>query len=242
MASTIDTLINNATSQASIMVADPLAALVEICTFPGIALHLASITMVTAYLFRDQIVMRSLAVMGQLLFVVFYMFQPTGPLWEPVVWNLLISFVNTIMICVLLWECSMIRLSGDERVLHMHFDGLSRGELRRVLKRAEWVTVNDATRIIAEGQAPGSVYFLLDGRATVECSGRTFERAQGVFLGEISHLLQCPATATVTLHPGARYLCWSGEELTRIMRRADRIDRALRALLNRDMATKIATG
>ncbi|MEM6666390.1 MAG: cyclic nucleotide-binding domain-containing protein [Pseudomonadota bacterium] len=217
-------------------------ALQSAATFPGIAIHIASITLFLGYLLRDQIHLRLMVVAGQMLYGVFYLFQPSGPIWESIFWNTLLAAVNVVMVFVILHERTMIRLSDDEKKLMSHFDGLSAGELRRVLKGAEWVTVADETRIITHGQAPDSVYFILEGRARIERADRSFDVTQGVFLGEVSHLLQRPATATVVLTPGTRYLRWNGKELNRTMERSHAIDQAFRSLFNRDLAAKVAAG
>lgn len=222
--------------------ADPMETLTTIFSFPAVTIHLASITVVLAYLFRDQVRLRFMVIIGQMLFMIFYMSQATGPLWEPVFWNGLIAATNVLMIFVILRERSPGRLTADERKLMNHFQGLTPGELRRALRLAEWVTAEDTTTIIERGQSPDCVYFLLEGRAEVNRHDRSFDVTQGVFLGEISHLLQRPATATVTVQPGTRYLRWRGEALTALMDKNISVDRAFRSLFNRDLATKVAAG
>ena len=221
---------------------DVFAILGEQVTFPAIYIHIASIIVFIAYLMRDQIVLRILLAVGDALFILFFLYYRTGPIWESIFWDSIILVANISMIVVLMRERTMVRMDEEERALYSYFDLLTPGEFRRVLSAADWREGDGTTPIIEHGEPVDQLYFLLEGQALVERDGRVIEVGGGVFLGEIAFLLDRPATATVRISNGGRYICWKSNQLQHLLGRNDRIDRVFRSLFNRDLAQKIASG
>jgi len=84
--------------------------------------------------------------------------------------------------------------------------------------------------VIEQGQVPGPVYVLVEGAVTIERNGVAMARVTmpGSIFGEMSTLLQCPATATVradvastfvVAHDGEAFLT-SRPDVTMAMARA----------------------
>ena len=73
------------------------------------------------------------------------------------------------------------------------------------------VSIDGGALLIEQGQAPGALYVLIDGELVVERDGVAFARIDtpGAVFGEMSAVLDVPATATVraarptTLHVAA---------------------------------------
>ena len=84
------------------------------------------------------------------------------------------------------------------------------------------------------------LYFVLDGEIALEKSGKRIAIEPGIFIGEVAFLLGRPASATVIVGPGARYVVWETGHLRRLLLRAPSLSIALSSALNRDMATKVA--
>lgn len=209
---------------------------------PAIFIHLASLCLVFAYTLRNPIHLRLAVIIGQTLFVLFYLNQKSGPIWEALFWNSIITLTNIVMIAILLRERTLVRLSEEEKALYPYFDTLSPGEFRKVLRKAEWGQSDGDTCIIQRDAMPDHVYFLLDGDGMIVRPERTIAIRPGTMLGEIAFLLKRPATATVTLHDGARFVRWAPQDLHKLMDSGHRFDIAFRGLFNRDLALKIALG
>ena len=61
-----------------------------------------------------------------------------------------------------------------------------------------------------------------------------------MFVGEIAFVTKGPASATVTVRPGALYIKWSSADLVRAQSKNDRLRNALALIINADMAKKLA--
>jgi CRP-like cAMP-binding protein len=63
-----------------------------------------------------------------------------------------------------------------------------------------FITIGDGERLIDEGDPPGNVYVLRDGKLAVSVAGREVRLLDvpGTVVGEISAMLACPSTATVS--------------------------------------------
>ena len=92
-----------------------------------------------------------------------------------------------------------------------------------------------------EDQPLDRLYYVLDGDITIDKTGRDpFTIGPRTFIGEVAFLLPRPASATVTVAAGARYVSWDRAALRRLQLRTPSLAFALSAVLNRDMAAKVA--
>lgn len=90
----------------------------------------------------------------------------------------------------------------------------------------------------ARRAAPG-VGLLRPGTISIVKAERRFTVASGVFIGEIAWLLGTPATATVEVSPGARYVEWDSAHLRSLLTRSPDLRIAFEGMLNRDLAGKL---
>jgi CRP-like cAMP-binding protein len=84
------------------------------------------------------------------------------------------------------------------------------------------------------------LFFVLEGDIEVSKQGRKLFLPAGVFIGEITFLLNTPASATVKVKSGARYVEWSREALSTLLNRYPALKTTLDARLSIDLATKVA--
>lgn len=130
--------------------------------------------------------------------------------------------------------------------------GLPDPEKKGLAKSFQPVTFVDGQRIINEGQAPDSVYLLLRGRcaASHQSGDRYPDLKEGDLFGEVSVLLDGPATASVTaLGPVLALRLGAGEFKERVMKDAGaalavkslaRVRLGRTALYNEEMAEEAA--
>src|SRR6185295_254951 len=124
--------------------------------------------------------------------------------------------------------------------LNARLDALTPGEFRRLMKVAAWRTAEAATILTVEGQPVRQLAYVVSGDATIEKNCRRFPLRPPAFVGEVAFLTARPASATVTLAPGSRYVVWEMSPLQRLLLRAPSLRIGLGAALNRDMAEKVA--
>lgn len=209
-------------------------------TSAGLLVHLAAGTQVVGYLVRDQLALRLLLLAGTLLYIAYYIFYPATPLWDAALWSLVMAVANTLLIVLLLRERTGWAMSPDEHLLFNAFQPLSPGQFRRLMKAGTIRTAERDLLITVEGEHPERLYYVLEGEVLILKGGRLFDYPPGAFIGELAFVTGRPATATVKVSPGARYMVWECETLERLVERHPAMLPALNRLLVRDMAEKIS--
>lgn len=203
-------------------------------------IHIAAAIFLAGFLFRDQIMLRSLVIVGNVVYVVYFYVVVDHPLWGGIFWSVVGIAINAAMIARIVADHARYGLTGDERALHALLDTLTPGEFRRLMKAGRRRTAEGETVISEEGRPLAELSYVLDGTVTVEKSGARFVLEPPAFVGEVAFVTQRPASATVRLAAGARYVTWEMGTLQRLLLRAPSLRIGLGAALNRDMAEKVA--
>ena len=206
----------------------------------GIFVHLALLFYVLGFMIRDELWLRALILVGTGFYILYYYFAADAPLWDAIFASGVIGTVNIVMILVIMRERSTFGMSAEMLSIYRSFPTLSPGQFRRIMSVAERRTITQSTPICDEGVAPGHLFFVISGEMTLDRKGEKVRAAGGSFVGEISFLLDGPASATVVLEEGSQYLAWPRPALRRMMRRSDALANALAALFNRDLAGKLS--
>lgn len=202
--------------------------------------HVAAIFTLVCFLFRDQIKLRAFAALGDALLSLYYYLAFPEPLWNPLYWSAANVLINTSMIAILLHEHRMSLLSDNEMRLFRGLATLSPGQFRKLIKRAMWHEVDEATQLTTEGQMPDKLYYVLDGKVSIGKQERILEAGPMLFIGEIAFLRDKAATATVRTAEKSLYVSWNQAELRNLFRKDDGLKNAMGALLSADMADKVA--
>ncbi len=202
--------------------------------------HLAAISTLICYLFRDQIKLRSFAALGDLLLTGYYYFAFDKPLWNGLVWTVANVIINVTMIIILLREHRMSLLTDHEMTLFRCLETLTPGQFRKLLKLATWHEVEEPVKLTEEGTPLKELYYVLDGTVTIGKQGRVIEREPKMFIGEIAFLRDKAASATVMTAPKSLYVSWNQDELRTLLKKNEDLKNAMAALLSADMADKVA--
>jgi CRP-like cAMP-binding protein len=203
--------------------------------------HFGAALYLVGFLFRDQILLRTLVIAGDLVYISYFYFAPQEPLWGGIFWSVVFTLVNAVMIAQILADRTPFRMSVEELQLFSFLETLTPGEFRQLIKVGRWITAPEATVLAEENQPLENLYYVLEGHIIIEKSGYAPRRIEPrAFIGEVAFLLPRPASATVTVAAGARYLVWDNAALRRQQLRAPLLAIALSAALNKDMAVKVA--
>lgn len=203
-------------------------------------IHIAAAIFLSGFLFRDQIMLRGLVIVGNFVYVVYFYIVVDHPLWGGIFWSVIGIVINAVMIARIVADRTHFGLGEDERAVHSRLDALTPGEVRRLMKAGRWRTAESEIVLSEEGHPLAELAYVIDGAATVEKGGARFALALPAFVGEVAFLTQRPASATVRLAPGTRYVSWEMGALQRLLLRAQSVRIGLGAALNRDMAEKVA--
>jgi hypothetical protein len=212
----------------------------EFVTSGAILAHCAAICYALGLMTRDQIVLRSLILLGTVFYILYYYIAPAMPLWDAIGWSVLLGLCNLYVMVQIALERTTFSMFERERLLYEKFHTLSPGEFRRLIRIADWTAGDGTTRLTTENEHSGNLYFLVTGTANVQKGDNSFELEEGRFIGEVGYLLSTPASGTTIAESGTLYLKWNGQELHKLERRYPGIRVALRDLINIDMAGKVS--
>jgi hypothetical protein len=202
--------------------------------------HIAALINVSGMFFRDQFMLRLLVLVSTLLYIVYYLVVPDTPLWDAIAWCVVLTGVNAVMMVLIILDRKQFFLTDVESRLFRSLLTFSPGEFRKLMKAGNWRHVEDTCILTTEGKPPDSLFFVLEGDIEVSKQGRRLFLPAGVFIGEITFLLNTPASATVRVKSGARYVEWSREALSTLLNRYPALKTTLDARLSIDLATKVA--
>ena len=94
--------------------------------------------------------------------------------------------------------------------------------------------------LVQDGTRPEHLYFVLEGEMILAKNGRIRRIEPGIFVGELSFVLDDAASATVTMDRGGRVISWSQAELRDLLDRNDAVAAAFDTAFKQDLARKVA--
>ena len=204
--------------------------------------HLAILAYVIGFLCRNQIALRTTVLTGTSFYMAYYYLIDSGPMWDAMVGSALIATANLIGLTSLIYSRMPLGMGDHQRSIFEALGALEPGVFRALMKIARHETSDGADTLTREGATPDSLCFVMSGRPRIAKGPDSFEVDGGCFIGEVSWMLDCPASATVTLEAGANYIVWPRDKLDRLTRRSPRVRQALEAMIAQDMARKVAAG
>jgi Cyclic nucleotide-binding domain len=202
--------------------------------------HLGALLYLVCFMFRNQLVLRLLAVAGDICYSAYFFVAADRPLWSAMTWSLLNVAVNLFMIALILREARMSDLADHELNLFRNLRGLSPGQFRKLMKVGQWHNAEIREQLTEEGKMPDRLYYVLEGQVQLRKSGREIPVEPSLFIGELAYLRGKPATATVHVEPKSVYVSWSHQNLNDLFSRSEEMRSAMAMLLNNDLAEKVA--
>lgn len=202
--------------------------------------HLALLFSVLGFLFRDELYLRSLLLLGTVFYLLYYYFSQTAPLWDAIFSSAVIFAVNLIFIILILRERYLISMSHEETILYHSLGAFTPGQFKRIMKIAKWQSRISPSIVTYENQTCDRLFYILDGEITIIKNGEKFSRNGNMFIGEVGFMLGVPASATVTISANTNYVEWKSQDLTKLFSKSQSIENAFKALFNFDLAKKVA--
>jgi hypothetical protein len=203
-------------------------------------IHVGAALYLAGFLFREQIVLRCLIVLGDIAFVLYYAYAPETPLWGGIFWSLAFIVVNIVMIATIAAERTQFTLSSEERKLFDRLGTFTPGQFRKLLKLARIRTAEGPVELTREGDQVSELHYVVEGRISISKGGGHKATDSESFVGEVAFLLSRPASATTVLDGGGKYFSWASSELKALLDRKPELASALSNAMNRHMAAKVA--
>ncbi|MBI2718114.1 MAG: cyclic nucleotide-binding domain-containing protein [Rhizobiales bacterium] len=202
--------------------------------------HIGSLLYLAGFLFRDQLILRILVVGGDIVYVLYYYYAPSTPLWWGIFWSLLFITVNIAVVGRLIMDRTVSDLSAEAKALFEQLGNFTPGDFRRLLKIGELRNAGVTVMLAEEGKRPGWLYYVVAGDIDIVKPGGNRITDRKAFVGEVAFLLDRPASATVTVGPGTQFFAWEEKALKRLLGKKPEITNALGAAFNRNLAAKVA--
>lgn len=201
--------------------------------------HLAALTQIAGYLFRDQIILRWLLFIGTLFYMAYYWLYPAVPLWAAIFWSVLLALANLVVLIRLHIDRIQLSQSDEEAQLYRAFQGFTPGMFRKIMRIAHVQQADREVVLCQEDQPLSQLFFIIDSGFRVIKQGRHFDVMPGAFVGEVVYLSGGTASATVKIAEGTCYVAWESDQLHALSQKNPDLKRRLTALLNQDMAQKV---
>lgn len=207
---------------------------------PSAFVHLALLFTVAGFLFRDELYLRSLLLLGTVFYLLYYYYSQEEPLWDAIFSSAVILAVNLIFIIMILRERHLISMSQEETILYHSLGSFTPGQFRKIMKIAKWQSRISPSVVTQEDQSCDRLFYVLEGEVTIIKQGETFSRNGNMFIGEVGFMLGVQASATVTISTNTNYVEWKTEDLSKLFKKSQNIENAFKALFNFDLAKKVA--
>lgn len=212
-------------------------------------IHIGFVATALAFLVRDILWLRLLAVLSYSLFCIVATTVADGPAWHLVLWYVTFITINLGHAAYLLYERTLVKLTATERqVRDVAFPSLDRVQVKRLLRSGKWIDFAQSECLTRQGKIAGYLYLIAEGEASVRVDEQEVANlVAGRFVGEIGFLARRPATATTSAvatsgdeQKACRCLVWKAEKLRHRLARDPAMKSVMYAALGADLAAKVA--
>ena len=214
--------------------------MVEWLLQPDVLIYLAGGSFVLGYLIINQVILRTMVLIGTLIYILYYATVADQPLWGAIYTSVAMGLANLIGLGLLFVRRSKLAIPEAHRDIYPRFVQLSPGDFRSLMRHAHRFRTLDEEVLTIQGQPVSHLSYIISGNAQVTKRDTFFELPPGVFVGEVAYLQGTPSAATTVLPEGSELLQWKVQDLARIGARNQRFKLAIEAAISRDMAAKVA--
>lgn len=194
---------------------------------------------VMGFLARDELLLRLLMLAASALYLVYYYNVASVPLWDAILANSILAAVNIAVILVVVLERTTFYMSKETEALFRQFPMLTPGQFRKLLKAAREVEAVGPLSLTHAGAPVERLWYVHEGALRIGKGGRETRVETTMFVGELAFLTGAPASASVSVEPGARVLEWEAAGLRRLLRKSAKLNVALQAQFNADLVRKV---
>lgn len=206
----------------------------------GIIVIIAATLQSVAYVFKNQIILRVLLLIGTALYMLYYFVAAEQPLWAAIFGTSCIASTSVFGLARALVNRSTLMISQSHLPIYRQMGIADPGAFRKLMKTAQIKTYEKREAMTKLGAVPDHVYYTLKGEVDISKSDFKFSTGAYCFIGEISIIGGFAATATVYSRPGTKVVVWNRQELLAQMKTNERFRIAVEALFSKDMAIKLA--
>ncbi len=199
-------------------------------------IHAANVLYLFAFMVRDILWFRILAVVAAACLIPSFFFRPE-PLMASIYWNLAFTALNIYWICRLLLERRPVKLSAaEQRLCELVFRTMTPREMIKLLKLATWESAEAGECLVERNKPLNRLIVIYSGKACAEVDGRNVTELQpGQFIGSITYVTEETAPANVVAIEPTRYVSWPKSKLKEFMNKNPDLHSALTSTLAIDL-------
>ena len=190
-----------------------------------------------AYIVSDILWLRSVAIISEVIMIVYGVLLPSSPMW---VANSIFLVINGIQVIRILIERKPVILPDElEEVYNKVFQMMSKREFKEFWNLGQSQLVRD-TQLCERGEVLEDIMLLVDGTVEILSNGKHITNLdKGNFVAEMSFLTGEPASADVVAKGIVNYMSWSQEKLYSLEERNTNLYIKIHLILGKDLAYKL---
>jgi hypothetical protein len=197
--------------------------------------------LLVSYFCTDMVRLRGLAVLGLVLQAIAMYAGSLHAPWLAALWLLLLAVVNGVRV---LFQSSASRgtaLSNEEEALRLWlFPTMTTTDFAKLLGAGKRSDVGSGTFLANQGDKIDQLHFITQGAAHVIANGMVVATLrEGSLVGEVSFFRDDVATASVVAQGDIKVLSFGREQLRKLMRDHETLQRALHESIGRDLGFKL---
>ena len=202
--------------------------------------NLSNLIFIGAYLVKDILWLRSLAMVGSLVIIPYYLLQ-TEPLWNPAMWSCVFIGIHATRAWGVIRERRPVAFTDDEQLLYNKtFSALSPQQFKRLLSIGEWQDLDRGHLLHSTGDPPDSLEAVVRGELEARRHGRVLGHARpGDLAGLASVLGGSPELFDATVTQPARVMRWRLADLHQFAGADESLTSALRKIAAAAIAAKL---
>ena len=212
-------------------------------TLTAVLVHGGFLLTAFAYLFRDILWLRALAILANGCILAAALRVVPEPPQTIVLWSGAFIAINLAHSCWLIYERYLSRFSEDEQLLYDScFAMLDRVSVRRLFRRGYWRIFKTNEPLLRQGIIADEMHLIVRGEAAVLVGGSLVSRLEaGRFVGEMSFLSAETTTALVVATRPVKCLVWRRAELEKALKQRPELRNVLYAAVGKDLARKVVS-
>ena len=188
--------------------------------------------------------LRVISIVASIVGIAYNYWIPFGPIWIPIIWNLLFISINAYRIVGLILEKRAVRFNEEElELFETVFKNFTPLEFMKLMRVGGWHDAQTGYEFARQGEAVDGLFLLYNGEVSIKKAEVEIGRIKdGSMIGEISFIRGGDATATVTAVCDSRYIHWPTDELKNLLVRNPSMDIGMQQVFSMDLTKKLIDG
>jgi hypothetical protein len=179
--------------------------------------HIANLIFVGAYWVKDILWLRVFSIVGSLVILPYFYFQPDTA-WAPMFWSCIFISINSYRAYGIVQDRRPIQFHGDEGILYNKaFKSLTPHQFRRLLDIGRWHDLDVDTKLETTGVPEKTLTVILDGEVEARREGKLLASlVSGDLVGTSRIFNDSPNFYDATVTRPTRVMQWDYEEVHKL--------------------------